>query len=288
VLYFDVFGHPLTFSEIDRFCGHKHNPSSEMACDQLLNEGILQTDGKYVFVPGRQQSIHKRREGARRAEMKWHLAEKAASLLGRFPFVRGVMLTGGMSKLNISEGSDIDFLLIIEPDRIWLAKTLLQIWRKSLPLPLRECFCTNYLISESNLLIDEHNMFTAIELATAVPMKGPKACTQLLETNAWAGALIPGYGWTIHRAGNAPSLPPRIPARLLEKGLGKAGRRLDRMALKSWDNYWNRKYSWIETKGRNKRFKRRNDIATNHLNDFQSWVLDEWVERLAQHGVALP
>lgn len=287
VLYYDVFRWPLSRGEIARFVAPEQPDAVSEACDALIADGRLHGRGPLVFVAGREAEIARRTEASRRAERLWPAARRAAALLARFPFVRGVLVTGGLSKGSVGDDSDVDFLLVVEPGRVWVTKTLLQAWRRALPTPVRECFCTNYLIAEDRLEIDDRSAYIAVELATAVPMYGD-ACARLLEANPWASTYVRGWDWAVRRARNAPELPERRLARGIEAFAARGGDDLDRRALGAWDRYWNRKYGWLDADTRAQRFKRRPDVATNHLNDFQFWVLDEWRERLRRHGVDEP
>ena len=134
----------------------------------------------------------------------------------------------------------------------------------------------------------DNNMFIAIELATAIPMYGPETATALLEANGWAQRFVPGLPWCAERAANARSLPKRRTARTLEAGLSPLAPQLDRAALGAFDRFWNRKYAWLDQAERDQRFKRRPEIATNHLNDHQQRVLTAWEARLREHGVPPP
>jgi len=61
-------------------------------------------------------------------------------VLQRFPFVRGLLVTGGMSKNSTGPDGDVDWLILVEPGRVWTLKSLLQVFRRGLPEPLREGF----------------------------------------------------------------------------------------------------------------------------------------------------
>jgi hypothetical protein len=56
--------------------------------------------------------------------------------------------------------------------------------------------------------------------------------------------------------------------------------------LELWDGYWNKKYAWLRDDLRAQRFKRRSEIATNHLHDFQDYVLREVAARYDRAGLA--
>lgn len=284
VLYYDVFSHPLTADEIQRFVGGSSD-EVERSLAHLCSVGQLERDGRWVFTPGRGDLVPRRQRRARNAERLWPSAKRSAAVLARFPFIRGVLISGGLSKNAVAEGADVDFFLIIEPGHVWTSKSALQAFRRALPERARECFCTNYLIAGDQLLIDEHNMFTAMELATAVPMYGPEACTALVDQNrAWAAEHIWNQDFIRGRAQAAASLPERSGSRSAER-LVQALPGVEERALGFWNRYWNRKYGWLDSDSRDQRFKRREDIATNHLNDFQGWVLREWRERCVDAGI---
>jgi hypothetical protein len=285
VLYFDVFAWPLTRAELARFVAPGDPAAVDRVVGALVAEGRLAEAGGFVFLPGGEPSVERRRQAARRAEATWPSARRAAAVLARFPFVRAVLVTGGLSKGSAADDSDVDFLLVVEPGRVWLTKTMLQVVRKGLPRPIRECLCTNYLVAADHLLLDDRNAYTAIELVTAVPMYNGPLCAAFLEANAWARDYVPGFEAWVERAHNAPDLPGRPAADRIERWLEGSGEALDRRALHAWDRYWNHKYAWLDDATRAQRFKRRPELSTNHLHDFQFRVLDAWSRRLRAHGI---
>ncbi len=289
VLYFDIFHHPLTRPELHGLVAGTDPRAAarvDAAIDGLALTGRLQTREQWCFRPGRGDGIARRRKRARNAERLWPLAGLASSFLARLPFVRGVLITGGLSKGSTARGDDVDFLLLVQPGRVWTLKSLLQGARKTWPRAVRELFCTNYLLAVDRPEVDDKNVFTAVELATAVPMYGRDECSRLLAENAWATRFVPGLSWARARAAAALPSPRSRPARAVEATLsGPVGRGLERAAVTTWDRYWNRKYAWLDDDVRSQRFKRREDVATNHLHDFQGYVLRELRWRLQAAGV---
>ncbi len=281
VLYFDVFRHPLTEAELTRLVSPGRPHVVAAACDGLRRAGLLEAEGAWRFRPGGAPHVARRRERARYAERVWPWAQRAAGVLRRLPYVRGLLVTGSLSKNSAGPDGDVDFLVLVEPGRVWTLKTMLQALRRVLPEPARELFCTNYLLATDQLVVDDRNLFTAVELATAVPLAGPAACVALLEANDWARRFVPGLDWSLERA---RALPP--------DGLGAGGARgggvgdaVERGALRAWDAYWDRKYAWLDAGVRSQRFKRRGGVATNHLHDFQGYVLREVGTRFDAAGL---
>lgn len=283
VWYYDVFRHPLTEPELARLCGGDVRD----AVAALVAAGRLERTGRHVHAPGRAANVPRRLERTAAAERRWPAARRAGRLLAGFPWVRGVLVTGGLSKQSTEPDGDVDFLLLVEPGSVWAAKSALQVVRRGLPEAARECFCTNYLLGTDGLAIAERNAFTAMELATAVPLHGADACVALLEANAgWARRFVPGFAWSVERARNAPTHPRPATVGALEAALRPAAPRIERAALAAWDRYWNAKYAWLPDATRRQRFKRTPQAATNHLHDFQGYVLTELERRLVVAGLS--
>lgn len=109
-----------------------------------------------------------------------------------FPFVSALLLSGSLSKNYADENSDIDFFIITKPNRLWIARTFLQLFYKLQYFTGRQKnFCFNYYIDEEALQITEQNIFTAAELATAMPMYGSRVSNLFFEKNKWITLFLP-------------------------------------------------------------------------------------------------
>ena len=74
-------------------------------------------------------------------------------------------------------------------------------------------------------------------------------------------------------------------AALERRWQGAPAETVERQAIGLWHSYWERKYAWLTPAARAQRFKRREEIATNHLHDFQDYVLREVGQRWTAAGV---
>jgi hypothetical protein len=282
IMYFDVFRHPLTLPELVRFIDPDQPKLVTMEVDALVEGRLLARQDAFVFRSGMEDMVLRRQIRTRAAEKIWPRARRAAAWLYRIPQVRGLLVTGSLSKNSTQYQDDIDFMVLVEPGQVWTLKTLLQGVRRAMPAGVRECFCTNYLLDISKPIVDDRNFFTAIEIATAMPMAGRNATLQFLEANHhWVRHFVPGFEWSIERARN---MAPDSPSRLRVPNSSW----LEKRAMSLWSHYWDRKYHWLDPVTRDRRFKRRPEIATNHLHDFQGYVLDEVQHRLTPLGVDLP
>ncbi len=282
ILYYDIFRHPLTVPEIARLSGFDPTPS----LDRLAATNRIVRQGAHICLPGGVAHVARRLTRSAEAERCWPVARRAGRLLASFPWVRAVLITGGLSKHSAEPDADVDFLLLVEPGRVWAAKSALQVLRRAMPASARDCFCTNYLLATDHLELDDRNLFTAMELATAIPVHGAAWSVALLEANrSWAERWVPGYDWSVARAANAPTHPPSRVAGAAEGALGAFGPHLERAALGAWSRYWDHKYAWLPRAARSQRFKRRPEIATNHLHDFQGYVIAEFERRCSAAGL---
>ena len=283
VLYFDIFHHPLTTGELTRLVAPGERVAVEAACARLAEAGRLHRQGRYCFAPGEHATVARRRRRAEHAERTWPKARAAAAALARLPWVQGLLVTGSLSKNSMTADGDVDFLVLVAPGRVWTLKSLLQVLRRPLPHAIHELLCTNYLLGTDQLEIDDRNLYTAIELATAVPMFGRDACVAFLQANDWAARWVPGMAWAVERARCLPPSPPPT-----HHAPSPMGDRVEKAALQAWDAYWNRKYAWLDDADRAQRFKRRPGVATNHLHDFQDYVLREADGRMRAAGLDRP
>lgn len=284
VLYFDIFQHPLREAELVRLVDPGQPDRVHDAVVGLVARGELDLRRSHVFRPGRKDLIGRRNERAANAERLWPYARLASQALARLPFVRGVLVTGSLSKGSTAPGDDVDFMVLTAPGRVWTLHSSLQVLRRSLPRPLRDLFGSNYLLAEDRPLIGDRNLFTAIELATAVPMVGPEACARLMKANDWVRRFVPGLDWCVERALAAPPLPAgvrrvedRLPAGLLD--------RAEPLARRAWGGFWSRKYAWLDASLRQERFKQGEEVAATLLNDYRDYVLGEARRRMEAVGL---
>lgn len=189
--YRQVFGCPLTADELWRHL----DDASVLREDMVRALGDLQTAG---LVAGRDGAfwmaemddpIERWQACRERADAAMPLAVAVGRGLMRLPFVDGVAISGSLSKRSLAEDGDFDFLVITRPDRLWLVYVLLRFYRRRLPSP--EMLCSNYLLAAHRLGLDRRDAFTAMELATLLPVAGQGALQQLWQANRWVDAYQP-------------------------------------------------------------------------------------------------
>lgn len=195
LLYFDIFNYPLKEAEIIRFLSTKvwRREDVTTALSELVSANYVYRAGEFFSVR-KGDSIIKRREKGNLKAIDWMApAAKRARLIGRFPFIRSVMISGSLSKGYMDEKSDVDFFIVTHPGRLWIARMLLVLFKRVFLLNSKRTFCINYFISSDHLRIDEQNLFTATELATVLPIYGTPYYDALMHENQWLKSYFPNY-----------------------------------------------------------------------------------------------
>ena len=196
LLYFDIFSYPLTISEIGTFSGIDIRSSDllEHELATLVKAGLIFRFDDFYSMKNDEGTISRRLRGNREAEKYIPMARERAELISRFPFVRAVMASGSLSKGYMDEKSDLDFFVITAPNRLWIARTLFVFYRKIfVPRERHKEFCTNYFLAADQLEIEEKNIFTAIELATLIPLCNLDLYFSLMTNNQWVSAYLPNF-----------------------------------------------------------------------------------------------
>lgn len=191
--YFDMFSYPLLAAEIREYL---ISPVSKQALqdelDQLQQqEMVFKLDSFYALQDDIFMAI-RRHNGNRYAAGELKKAAKAAKILYRFPFVKGLAISGSLSKNYADENSDIDFFIITAPNRLWIARTLMHIFYKWAVLTGRSrLFCMNYYVDETAMQIPEQNIFTAMEIVTLLPAAGLDCLEHFTKANNWIKEYFP-------------------------------------------------------------------------------------------------
>jgi len=170
IAFFDLFDWPLTASEIrDNLDGEPTvtagptlaaQPTlaavmqaldAETAATGAAQRVVAQQDGFY-FLTGREQIVITRQQRYNYFVRKLKIARRFARLFGFCPWVRGVYLSNLIGSYNLRDGSDVDFLVVGAPWRLWLCRLycagLAKILnRRPRPEHKRDTLCLSFYIA---------------------------------------------------------------------------------------------------------------------------------------------
>ena len=114
------------------------------------------------------------------------------ALIYCFPFVRGVYLSGSLSKWGIqSRDDDIDFFILTASNRVWTTKLYLIAFKKIFLFNSQKYFCINFLLDQQRLELSKRNKYTATELVSLIPIKDCGGLADLWAANPWTKSYFP-------------------------------------------------------------------------------------------------
>jgi len=239
--YFDLFEYPLTSTEIGLFLREKYEQAAfNEALKYAVLEGAIYRFGKFYSLKNDHHLVFRRNEGNRRAAELIKVAHGIGELLIRFPYVRGIAISGSLSKNYADEYSDIDLFIITAKNRLWIARSFMHAFKKlTFLLNKQDYFCMNYYIDEAGLEIKEKTVYTATEVVTLIPLQGDTIFEQFYAANTWTQQYLPNK---IMRISSAKAVEYFVFKRFVEAIFNNAlGNWLDSMLMKITDNLWNKK-----------------------------------------------
>ncbi len=285
--YFDIFRYPLTKEEIVKFMDQPADyRKAEEWLSELLSAGIIFLHQGLYSLQDNPLIIHRRNEGEQRAEQLLKKAKRIGRFLYQFPFVRAVAVSGSLSKNFADEKADIDFFIITKANRLWLARTIMHLFKKLTFLAGRQhYYCMNYYIDEKALLLEEKNVFTAIELKTLLPVSGENTTNDFFTANQWANEWLPSCEY---RRQEQKDRRVNIFKRSAEWILNNSfGNTLDKWLLKITSRRWKNK----KEKGKkNEKGMMMGLITDRHFarsnpGNFQAKVLQQYEKKVGELSV---
>jgi len=236
-----MFDYPLKKREVYTFLAHKEDPQKfDLALQSLVDEMVIFKIGDFYSLFNNHLLAERRTRGNERAAIMLKKAEKAANLIAAFPFVKGVAVSGSLSKKFADEDADIDFFIITSADRLWIARTFLHVFKKiTFLFNLQDLFCMNYFIDEREPCILEKNIYTATEVATILPVCGITVFDKFYAANSWTKSFLPNN--YMHLSAAAEIRKTWLVS-LTEKIFNnRAGNYLDNFLMKLTSKSWDRK-----------------------------------------------
>ncbi|WP_298738457.1 hypothetical protein [uncultured Chitinophaga sp.] len=238
IAYFDMFSHPVTMEEIHQFLDQPAREKDlESPLRQLLDKQFIWRLGQFYSLRNDPQLVQRRLKGNMLAVKRLKLAMRISRVLAWCPYIRGVGISGSLSKKVAYEGSDYDFFIITAENRLWIARAFQYFFVKSFSwLGLRYFCCLNYYIDEKALEIEEKNIFTATEVVTLLPARGRRSFQNFSNANKWVSDFIPNASFREPPAREISSWPLK---RCLEWMLNsQLGDRLDNAIMKYFSRRW--------------------------------------------------
>lgn len=195
VSYHNIFDFPLTKEELVRWKIGKQFSIFDLR-NQLCCQFPIEHNGDYFFVKGRESIIKTRLLREEISVKKLKIAQKASEILSRIPTVLMVSITGSLAMKNSSKESDIDLMIVVKKNTLWLSRLVILVILFLLHIPVRRSWdlhqsnklCLNMWMDESDLIWEksDRNLYTAHEIAQIVPLVNKdKIYERFLYQNKW-------------------------------------------------------------------------------------------------------
>jgi len=281
ILYFSLFKYPLTRTEIFQFSNNTDQKEIDSEIDLLLDKGVIfNFDGFYIDVNDPER-IERRLKGNEMARNIMPKAVRVSKRIAKFPYVKGVCLSGALSKGFYDDDGDFDFFIITKPNRLWIARTLLVLYKKIFLLNSKKYFCVNYFISTDALEVSEQNLFTATEIATLIPLYGTAAFEAFLKENTWASPYFPNKPQT--KLSTIRNIEKSMLSKLIQKVFnGAAGLKLDMFLQKVTLKKWVSKFKHLQKEDFNIAMKSTRHVSKHHPQNYQNKVTTRLQERYTE------
>lgn len=210
--YFDVLDYPLTATEVWRWLYRGPQETWNVTPEEVratLNTLVanqrLGHDRDWYTLPGREAIVAVRAERLVRNEKKWKRAKSTARFLEVIPYVKLAAVVNTLAIDNARAESDIDFLIVTEPERIWIARLMvtgivemLGYRRHGEKIADRIClsfYLTTKGLNLSPLKLDADDPHFAFWASQAVPLMDEATYEQFLTANRELTARLPN-AWT--------------------------------------------------------------------------------------------
>jgi len=246
----------------------------------LQDEGQVYRLDEFYSIINDHSLPERRRKGNARAQLLLKRASRIGRFLSAFPFVTGVAISGSLSKNYADERADIDFFIITRSNRLWIARTLMHIFKKFTFITGKQnLYCMNYYIDHLSLEIAEQNIYTAIEVATLIPVKG-ESLPLFFSANRWVRNWFSSYG--VQNFADEKSRP-RTFKRICEYLLNS--NKLDDLFMRITSKRWKKKMNRHakNDEGRRMNLELDKHFARSNPDHFQQTLLGAYVELLQSY-----
>ncbi len=276
LLYFDIFSYPLRACEVFRAQPDEAMTleKTKIALDQFRQQGLIQKEGDFFGFGNLKEKAPRREKGNQLAAEQMQVAKKRSQFIASFPFVRGVMVSGSLSKEFMDEKSDIDFFVVTKPGRLWLARTFLILYKKIFLLNSHKTFCMNYFIDEDHLEIEDKNIFTATEVAFLIPTINQKLYTSFRGANGWTDAYYPKFK---DRGSDAIVEGRGQRRKRFSEWLfsGFIGEKIDQYFLRITLKRWQKKFDHMTPEHFEVALRSRQYVSKHHPSNYQAFVMEK-------------
>ena len=192
VQYASVFDFPLSAEELWRSLPRRKTSLSALtraiAERPFLRDRISFVDGWYLPA-GREDLIERRRQRERSSRAFLARHRRTLDMVCTLPFTRLVAISGSLAHLNADDDADLDLFVVTRGPRVWTVALLLVVLAKL--MGRRRVVCANFLLADSQLTLDQHDLYPASQVLHLRPVIGADTQARFLEANPFVHEWFP-------------------------------------------------------------------------------------------------
>ncbi|MEN8253115.1 MAG: nucleotidyltransferase domain-containing protein [Patescibacteria group bacterium] len=207
--YVDQFDWPLTIQEIEKRLiftkknkGQKTKKKISLSLNNLLDLGLISKKNNYFYLKKSRDNFKIRKKYEKFSLEKWTETKEFVVLLKAIPGIKAIFVTGSLAMNAAKKNDDIDFLIVVRKNTLWLLRPLITFLALSRgKARLREfhadnTWCLNMWLEEDSLQVLENirSVYTAYEVCQATPVLDKNNFAQkFLKENKWVENYLPEY-----------------------------------------------------------------------------------------------
>ncbi len=195
VVYASLFDYPLTLDQLHETLIESDQTPSEILATYRTSDWLQRIvdywDG-FFFPAGREDLIAERRHREARSRAFLHHYRPVLRLITALPFTRMVALSGSVAHLNLERGGDLDLFIVTRGKRVWAVTVAVLLGTKL--LGRRRDICTNFVVADSHLALDQQDLFTANQVIHLKPLIGADMLDEFLAANPFVRRCYPNAG----------------------------------------------------------------------------------------------
>lgn len=204
--YFDIEDYPLTKEELYHYLWKPPSCTYDEFVDFLSvftsQKNFVQEKWGHFFLKGREEAVEKRREKIVPTELMLKKAMHGVKLIRSIPFLKAVFVCNSVGREVADKESDIDFLIITTPKRMWLVRfftnVILRLFRlRTYGNHEAGRICLSFFLDTDHLNLAayracEEDIHFAYWIHQMFPLYDPEDMyTKFVQANTWTQKFLP-------------------------------------------------------------------------------------------------
>jgi hypothetical protein len=167
-----------------------HEILATYASSEMLQAIVEYREG-FFFPRGRGDLLTERRLREARSCAFLARHRRLLTFVCALPYVRMVALSGSIAHLNLEGGGDLDLFIVTRGRRVWSVTVAVLILARL--MRQRRIVCANFVVADSQLALEQQDLFTANQVIHLRPLVGASLFEALLSANPFVARFYPNF-----------------------------------------------------------------------------------------------